>query len=39
MGNRLQGHYFGYAEARKNPLRKKIWQEIWVETMAQIQSS
>ena len=43
MGNRLQGHYYGYTEARKNlpektPLGKKTWQEIWVGTMAQTQS-
>ena len=44
MGNRLQGHYYGYMEARKNlpektPLGKKIWQQIWVGTVAQTQSS
>lgn len=44
MGNRLQGHNYGYTEARKKPARKnpfgeKTWQEIWVGTMAQTQSS
>ena len=44
MGNRLQGHYYGYTEARKNlpeknPFGEKIWQEIWVGTMAHTQSS
>ena len=43
MGNRLQGHNYGYTEARKtcrkNPFGEKTWQEIWVETMAQTQSS
>ena len=40
MGNRLQGHYHGYREARKIPFgEKNMTREIWVETMAQIQSS
>ena len=39
MGNRLQGHNYGYTEARKTPLGQKTWQEIWVGTMAQTQSS
>ena len=26
MGNRLQGHYYGYTEARKNlPEKKPLW--------------
>ena len=24
MGNRLQGHYYGYTEARKKPARKNL---------------
>ena len=44
MGNRLQGHNYRYTEARKNlpeknPFGEKTWQEIWVGTMAQTQSS
>ena len=53
MGNRLQGHNYGYTgarknlpektcqkkPARKNPFGEKTWQEIWVGTMAQTQSS
>ena len=43
MGNRLQGHNYGYTEARKNLPEKPLWgktcQEIWVGTMAQTQSS
>ena len=44
MCNGLQGHYYGYTEARKklpekNPFGEKTWQEIWVGTMAQTQSS
>ena len=38
MGNRLQGHNYGYTEARKKPFGEKTWQEIWVGTMAQTQS-
>ena len=44
MSNRFKGQYHGYMKARenlpeKNPSGEKIWQKIWIGTMAQTQRS